>query len=278
MTVKYAIQSLTPAVGTDERLRAGVTGPELVETSLLGGLPIAVIDRARSAALMIEWAMERRGKGLPPIYVTSANGQVISNCATDPEIRALFDEADLIHADGNPMVAISRFKCAKPIPERAATTDLVHDVARLAELTGARFYFIGGSPEVARKAEENMRALYPRLEIVGARDGYFKKDEEDAVVAAINAARPDILWIGFGVPLEQRFISRNRDRLTGVGLVKTSGGLFDFLSGAKSRAPKIMQSLGLEWLYRAILEPRRLGKRYLTTNPHALWLLLTSSR
>jgi bacterial polymer biosynthesis proteins, WecB/TagA/CpsF family len=176
------------------------------------------------------------------------------------------------------MVAISRFKCAAPIPERAATTDLVHDVARIAEARGASFYLLGASEEVIRKAEANLRALYPRLAIVGARNGYVSAGDEDAVVAAINAAAPDFLWIGMGVPLEQRFVSRNRERLTGVGLVKTSGGLFDFLSGAKSRAPKVMQALGLEWLYRALLEPRRLGKRYLATNPHALWLLLTRSK
>src|SRR5690606_24880736 len=100
-------------------------------------------------------------------------------------------------------------------------------------------------------------------------NGYFKRDDEDAVVAEINAARPDIMWLGLGVPLEQQFVARNLDRLTGVGLVKTSGGLFDFISGKNKRAPGWMQACGLEWLYRMWLEPRRLAMRYLTTNPQA---------
>jgi exopolysaccharide biosynthesis WecB/TagA/CpsF family protein len=85
------------------------------------------------------------------------------------------------------------------------------------------------------------------------------------------------LWVGLGVPLEQQFIDRHIDRLTSVGVVKTSGGLFDFLSGKNSRAPAWIQSVGLEWLYRVCLEPRRLGMRYLTTNPKAIRALIRHS-
>jgi N-acetylglucosaminyldiphosphoundecaprenol N-acetyl-beta-D-mannosaminyltransferase len=91
----------------------------------------------------------------------------------------------------------------------------------------------------------------------------------------INQARPDILWLGLGVPLEQQFAIRNRQRLLNVGVIKTSGGLFDVLSGEKPRAPLWMINAGLEWAYRLYLEPARLAGRYLLTNPHALYLLLT---
>ena len=121
-----------------------------------------------------------------------------------------------------------------------------------------------------------VRLRYPRLRIAGYRSGYFSADEEREVVAQINAARPDILWVGMGAPAEQRFCLRNRARLSNVGLIKTSGGLFDFVSGRNSRAPGWMQAIGLEWAYRMALEPRRLAYRYLTTNPHAAYLLLTS--
>ena len=120
------------------------------------------------------------------------------------------------------------------------------------------------------------RALYPELDIVGYNSGYLRRDgDEDRIIETINEARPDILWLGLGVPREQEFAMRNRDRLRGVGLIKTSGGLFDFLSGKNSRAPAWMQQVGLEWAYRIYLEPRRLAGRYLMTNPHALFLLLT---
>lgn len=246
-----------------------------IPTVQIGGLPIGVIDRAQSARRMIDIAFARRGGNRPPLVITSANGQVISACAQDASIRALFSAADLIHADGMPLVFASRLKCATPLPERVATTDLFHDVARLAEHAGTSFYLLGGTPEVIKATVHNVTRDYPRLKIAGFRNGYFSPDEEPHVIEAINRARPDILWAGMGIPAEQAFALRHRDRLTGVGLIKTSGGLFDFLSGRNSRAPAWMQAAGLEWLYRAALEPRRLLGRYLRTNPHAVYLLLT---
>jgi len=242
----------------------------------IGGLPIAVVDRQTSAQRMVDAALARRGSAAPPPVVTSANGQVISLCARDPQLRDMFLSADLIHADGAPLVFASRLKFSTPLPERVATTDLFHDVARVAERAGATFYLLGATADVIALAVHNVRKAYPGLSIVGFRHGYFAGQEEE-VVAAINAARPDILWVGMGVPHEQMFSLSWRARLTSVGLIKTSGGLFDFLSGRKRRAPQWMQSAGLEWLYRAALEPRRLLGRYLATNPHALYLLLTDS-
>jgi exopolysaccharide biosynthesis WecB/TagA/CpsF family protein len=224
---------------------------------------------------MIDVAEARRGGGCPPPIVTSANGQVISMCARDPRLRDLFLAADLIHADGMPLVFASRWKCRTPLPERVATTDLFHDVARLAETRGATFYLLGGTPDVIAITARNVQRRYPGLALAGFRHGYFAGEEAAQVVAEINAARPDILWVGMGVPNEQLFAQRYRGQLTQVGLIKTSGGLFDFLAERNSRAPAWMQAAGLEWLHRLALEPRRLFLRYLTTNPHALYLLLT---
>src|SRR5438309_2272950 len=113
-----------------------------VPSVMLGGLPIAVIDRAGSARRMIASALARRGGRRPPIIVTSANGQVLSLCANDARIRALFRAADLIHADGAPLVFASRLPGRTPLPERVATTDLFHDAARAAEAAGATFYLL----------------------------------------------------------------------------------------------------------------------------------------
>jgi len=237
-----------------------------------------VIDRAESAKLMIDLALARRGAGAPPLVITSANGQVLSMCAQDPHIRDLFLEADLIHADGMPLVFASRLLCNTSLPERVATTDLFHDVARIALERDVTFYLLGATSAVINEAARRARALYPDLEIVGQRSGYFGPDEERQVIETINAARPHILWLGLGAPAELAFAMRHRDALRGVGLIKTSGGLFDFLSGKNSRAPQWMQSAGLEWAYRIYLEPRRLAGRYLVTNPHAAFLLLTQTR
>ena len=241
----------------------------------LGGLPIAAIDRVGSAEFMLNVAIARRGAGGPPPLVTSANGQVLSMCARDSAVRELFEAADLIHADGTPLVFASRLRKVR-LPERVATTDLFHDVAERAPSVAATFYLLGATDAVIARAAENVRRKYPRLTLAGYRSGYFSAAEESEVVAQVNAARPDILWVGMGASAEQRFCLRVRARLSNVGLIKTCGGLFDFVSGRNSRAPGWMQAMGLEWAYRMALEPRRLAYRYLTTNPHAAYLLLTS--
>jgi exopolysaccharide biosynthesis WecB/TagA/CpsF family protein len=223
---------------------------------------------------MVDLVTAPRPSNRPPLVFTSANGQVLSMCARDREARKLFAQADLVHADGMPLVFASQLMCQTPLPERVATTDLFHDVAKLAQAARVTFYFLGATDETLRCAMRRSRFLYPRLRIIGHRNGYFSAAEESAVVDAINAARPDILWVGMGAPRELAFALRNRHRLTGVGLIKTSGGLFDFLSG-RTRAPNWMQAAGLEWAFRTMLEPRRLAGRYLLTNPHALLLLLT---
>lgn len=240
----------------------------------LAALPITDATIDETARDFILRATTERVAGARPFYSTSANGQVIALCHHDREFDAMLRQADQIHADGMSLVIFSRKFCRKALRERVATTDLVHAVARRAEETGSRFYFLGGSEEVNRAAVEEMQRLYPRLVFSGRRNGYFSRAEEDAVLADIAASKTDILWVGFGIPLEQRFVSRNLDRLSGIAVIKTCGGLFDFLAGRNSRAPQWMQDMGLEWLYRAMLEPKRLGKRYLLTNPIAIYSLL----
>jgi N-acetylglucosaminyldiphosphoundecaprenol N-acetyl-beta-D-mannosaminyltransferase len=255
----------------------GITEPKWeVPVATIGGLPIAVIDRARSAALMVDAALSRRNAAQRPLVFTSANGQVLSMCARDARIRDLFLDADLIHADGMPLVFVSHLFGNTPLPERVATTDLFHDTAIVAQQRGASIYLLGATKAVVDQAVRRTRELYPTLKIAGYNSGYLRREgDEERITADIIRAQPDILWLGLGAPDEQSFAARNRDRLRGVGLIKTSGGLFDFVSGKNSRAPAWMQRLGLEWAYRIYLEPRRLAGRYLMTNPHAIFLLLT---
>lgn len=242
----------------------------------IGGLPISVVSRAGQAELMIRAARERQPDGRP-LYLTSANGEVIARAQADPAIAALLAEADQIVADGQPMVIASRFLCRMPLPERVATTDLFHDVARLAEASGTTFYLFGANESEIAKAAAAVRGAYPRLNIVGHSHGYLKGAALEAKLAEINAIGPDILWLGLGVPNEQHFVHQHAHKLSGVGVIKTSGGLFNFLSGTNARAPGWMQRVGVEWLWRLALEPRRLFWRYLATNPRALFLVLTRS-
>ncbi len=198
-------------------------------------------------------------------------------CAARPDVRGIFEKLDLISADGMSVVFASRLFSRPGLPERVATTDAFHDAARVAEREGASFYILGARADVLELALARVRELYPRLNIVGHRDGYFSEADEPAVIDAINRAAPDVLWVGLGVPHQQQFLVRNRHLLTGVGVAKTCGGLFDFLSGKSKRAPKWLQSLGLEWSYRMVRDPLRLVPRYLLTNPHAVFLMATRS-
>ena len=252
---------------------ASVDAPMPVIT--IGGLPITVIDRAAEADLMIRLAHGRRPV---PLFFTSANGEVIARTSSDPRQARLFALADQIVADGQPLVIASRFLCAERLPERVATTDLFHDVAKLAEDTGTTFYLLGATEAGNAGAVAAARTAYPRLDIVGASHGYLEGEALDAKLAEINALGPDILWLGLGVPREQIFFRDHGKKLGNVGLIKTAGGLFDHLAGKTRRAPMLVQRLGFEWLWRLLMEPRRLFWRYLTTNPGALVAIVRNSR
>jgi N-acetylglucosaminyldiphosphoundecaprenol N-acetyl-beta-D-mannosaminyltransferase len=190
----------------------------------------------------------------------------------------LFRAADLINADGQPLVSVSRLKSRTPLPERVATTDLFDVVARKAAAAGLTFYMFGADDKENAAAVANVRERHPTLRIVGHCHGYLRGDALRAKVDEINQLAPDYLWVALGIPYEQAFVSEFSSHLPRVGVIKTAGGLFNFLSGRRARAPRWMQHVGLEWAWRIWLEPRRLFWRYFTTNPRALYLLFNRSR
>nr|WP_255524317.1 WecB/TagA/CpsF family glycosyltransferase [Lysobacter sp. H21R4] len=182
-------------------------------------------------------------------------------------------QADLIHADGGFLVAVSRWLGSAAIAERSATTDLIHDIAKAAVSADRSFYLLGGTEEINRACASELSRIYPGLRIAGRRDGYFSLDEEGDVVAEINKSGADIVWVGLGKPLEQAFSVRNRAQMNSAWVV-TCGGCFNYITGAYSRAPLWMQNANIEWVYRMVTNPRQLLIRYLTTTPHALWLVI----
>jgi N-acetylglucosaminyldiphosphoundecaprenol N-acetyl-beta-D-mannosaminyltransferase len=243
----------------------------------LGGLRLAVIDLEQTADFMIDLVRPQR-RTSRPLHLTSANGEVLARCSTEPMTDRLFRAADLINADGQPLVTVSRLKSKTPLPERVATTDLFHAVARKAQDAGLSFYMLGADEAENANAVANVRKAYPDLKIIGRCHGYLRGEALRDKVDEINALAPDYLWVALGVPYEQAFVEEFTPRLCNVGVIKTAGGLFNFLSGKRARAPKWMQAVGLEWAWRIWLEPRRLFWRYLTTNPRALYLLFNKSR
>jgi len=254
----------------------GRAATEGVPRISLGGLRLAVLDLEQTANFMIDMVFPERRVDRP-LYLTSANGEVLARCATEPMTGRLFRAADLINADGQPLVTASRLRSSTPLPERVATTDLFHVVARKVAAAGLTFYMFGADEEENAAAVANVREMYPDLRIVGHSHGYLRGDALRAKVDEINALAPDYLWVALGVPYEQTFVEEFTPRLSNVGVIKTSGGLFNFLSGSRPRAPHWMRQIGLEWAWRIWLEPRRLFWRYLTTNPRALYLLFHNS-
>jgi len=244
---------------------------------IIGGVKTACLSRKGLSTLMLADCLEARARPRAPKLVFSVNGNSIARAAADPAFRRAYAEADLIHADGQPVVLASRLLTPTPIPERSATTDYFHDAAKTAAAHGLSFYLLGGTGQVNAAAAAEMQRLYPGLRIAGRRDGYFARADEEAVCADINSSGADIVWIGLGVPLEQDFAVRNRARLK-AGWLVTCGGCFNFVTGDYARAPGWMQRVGLEWLFRVLKEPRRLFWRYALTNPRALYMILTRSR
>jgi len=238
----------------------------------IGGLPITKTNRIGMAQQFLSDFRGNHDRKSLPRYSTSANGHVLALAEGDIEFRKMVLEADHIDADGMSLVIASRILARDRLPERIATTDFIHDVARIVEKHDVRFYFLGATPANNAKAVDVLRAAYPWLTITG-HHGFFNRTDEKSILTSIQSFKPDILWVGLGVPREHEFVVRNRDKLCGITWIKTCGGLFDFLAGARRRAPLWVQNIGLEWLWRMAQEPARLGPRYWSTNGAALRLM-----
>jgi exopolysaccharide biosynthesis WecB/TagA/CpsF family protein len=249
-------------------------------TVLLGGFDTIVATRGEFAEMMIADCKAARAGGevLPPKLVFSSNGQGISLAGSDPQFARIMAEADMIHADGMPVVYASRLFTRTPLRERIATTDFFHDAARAAIDAGLSFYMLGGTEAQNQAACAAIADLYPQLRLSGRRNGYFSPDQEPDICREIVQSGTDVLWVALGKPLQEHWSVRNRERLRGLGWVNTCGGLFDFLGGGVRRAPDWAQKYALEWAWRMMQEPRRLGWRYLVTNPHAIYRLARYSR
>lgn len=259
--------------------RTGSERPTPFEAIRIGGLHTAVITRAALAKLMVADALAARACREPvlPKLVFSSNGQGISLAATSRRYTGAMACADLIHADGMSVVLASRLLTSSPLPERIATTDFFHDAARAAQESGIGFFLLGGSDEENAAACGAVRRLYPDLKIAGRHHGYFPAAENTRVCKAVVASGAEVLWVALGKPKQEFWSIENREHLRGLAWIKTCGGLYAFLAERRRRAPSWMQSAGLEWAFRGMQEPLRLGWRYLATNPHAMWRMLVDS-
>lgn len=191
-----------------------------------------------------------------------------------PWLRNLLNNADIVFCDGMGVVLAAKI-LGRPRLEQASYSNEIWRLLELAELHNLTIFFLGARPGVASKAADRLREKYPSLDIVGVQHGYFDHTsdslENEAVVREINAANPDILLVGFGMPLQERWLKENRERLS-ANVTIPLGAMFDylsgdFLSGEIRRGPHIMRNNGFEWLARLLISPRRLWRRYIIGNP-----------
>ncbi len=190
----------------------------------------------------------------------------------DAKLREIIASCDLINADGMPVVWASRL-LGSPLPCRVAGVDLFQELVKLCAGKGYRPFFFGARQWVVEKVVEKFKAKYLDLEVAGYRNGYYSDKEEPEIAEMIRDSKADMLFVGFSSPMKEKFLNRWMDTMR-VPFSMGVGGSFDIIAGRTKRAPRWMQKLGLEWLFRIYQEPRRMWKRYAKTNPVFVWMVL----
>lgn len=193
-----------------------------------------------------------------------------------PWLRDVLNQAEIVFCDGAGVIMGARL-LGQHIPERVTYADWFWGLGEIAEAKGYSLYFLGAKPGVAQKAAGKMLERYPRLRIAGTHNGYFDMTsgsaDNEAILREINNLSPDILIVGMGMPLQERWLYDNWDSLNAhIGL--TAGGFFDILSGELRRPPRWMTDHSLEWLGRLFIEPKRLWRRYIIGNPQFIYRVL----
>lgn len=240
------------------------------ESSEILGVRISSVDIQSACSRICRWVEDRT-----KAYVCVTPVSTIVQCQLDPHYKSIINHADMNTPDGMPVVWISRLKGNRQIA-RTYGPDLMGAVCAAGQDKGYKHYFYGATPETCRLLEANLKRKFPRMSIVGKISPPFRtlSDEEDSqIVESINRAGPDILWIGLGSPKQDFWMHEHRERLN-VPVMIGVGAAFDFLAGTKPQAPRWMQRVGSEWLFRLCCEPQRLWRRYLIGNSKFIFYLL----
>jgi N-acetylglucosaminyldiphosphoundecaprenol N-acetyl-beta-D-mannosaminyltransferase len=216
-------------------------------------MPVDMVTLAEAAGIF-EVLMGSEGCSV----IVTPNSEILWNASRDAGLKAVINGADLVIPDGVGLVYASRV-LGSPLSERVTGIDFLGEALRLLAGAGEPVYLLGGAPGVAEKAAENMREAYPGLKVAGARHGYYKPDEEAAVVDGINGSGAAFLCAALGSPKQERFISAHAAELR-VRAAIGVGGSFDVWAGVQKRAPAFFREHGLEWLYRVARQPARIKR------------------
>jgi N-acetylglucosaminyldiphosphoundecaprenol N-acetyl-beta-D-mannosaminyltransferase len=190
-----------------------------------------------------------------PHQVVTLNTEMLVAAHNDPQFRGMLNASDLVVADSAGLMLAARW-LGHPLKQRVTGSDGIYWLAAHCARKGYRPFFLGAAPGVAEVVAERLASANPGLSVAGAFAGSPRPEDEAKVMAQVHAAAPDLLFVAYGVPTEEAWIARQRDRL-GVPVMIGVGGAFDFVAGVTKRAPVWMRRLGLEWLHRLISEPWR---------------------
>jgi|LSQX01.1.fsa_nt_gb N-acetylglucosaminyldiphosphoundecaprenol N-acetyl-beta-D-mannosaminyltransferase len=224
-----------------------------VRVSILGiGVDRLTLEQAKKTI------RDRWGSNTGVFHVVTANAEMIYHGSGDRELARVIKKAGMVTADGAGVVLAARI-LGCPVPERVAGYDLMIECLQEAACSGAPVYFLGAQPQVLGQAVERALKRFPGLNIAGSHHGYFHEDDEEDIVREIHALKPCLLLVALGVPKQEKWIFRYREKLPPCAVIGV-GGSFDVLAGKLTRAPGWMQRAGLEWLYRLAKEPARIGR------------------
>jgi len=233
------------------------------------GVGISAINLPQAVAEIEGWIARRERR-----YVTVCGVHGVMESQRDPRLRQLINQGGLATPDGMPLVWLSRLQGHRDAA-RVYGPDLMLALCERSQVMGYRHFFYGGAPGVADLLTRRLRERYPGLVVAGTHSPPFRPlgtEEDRATLDKIDAAAPDIVWVGLGTPKQDYWVAQHRPLLKAPVLIAV-GAAFDFHAGLLAQAPRWMQRSGLEWLFRFIQEPRRLGPRYLVNNPAFLLLV-----
>ena len=231
------------------------------------GSPVDILTMSET----VDIARKSMRDAIPTQHV-ALNVAKLVNMRTDPVLAADVSSSDIIGIDG--MGIIVALKLLRiDAKERVTGIDLFVNLMSVCEAEGFRPYLLGATEEVLQTAVATLRKQHPMLKLAGFHNGHFPADQEPAIVDEIRASGANCLFIGMPTPRKERFLARYRETIN-VPFIMGVGGTFDVVAGHVNRAPQIMQTMGMEWLYRVYQEPGRLWWRYARTNAKFAFLLL----
>jgi exopolysaccharide biosynthesis WecB/TagA/CpsF family protein len=222
---------------------------------------------ALTMAETVELLMASLDEGSPIQHVVLNAAKVVA-MAGDDRLRDVIAACPIVNADGSSVVWASRL-LRRPLPERVAGIDLFQQLVARAARDGRSVYFLGAKQDVLAAMLARFRKTFPTLRVAGAHDGYWHDDAE--VIAKVRAAAPDLLFLAIPSPRKEFWLAEHLPALA-VPFAMGVGGSFDVVAGKIARAPKWIQRIGCEWVFRLAQEPRRMWKRYLVGNSKFLWL------